>query len=564
MERSFTAHETVVMSLCRFRDAKQRAIADKPSVIPPSIKKTQKSRLRNPIRLNNHELCGHVLELIGFMMIIDDDHSELSLDALYERLRSTYGVTQEEVGIMERFMKTKNSKKIIIEINKMRLYYRSLLDKASTGEILAFFRMHMKPMLYEKKNKGMVFTPLELIDDLLDRLPDHVWSNPHNIFIDPSAGMGGFLWKIYERLMKRRELVHRFPNEQVRRNHIISNMLLAVELDDLNVDLLRRVFGPNLRIHKGDALTLNPMQAFGCSRFTCIVGNPPFESMQTKDVKRNAGDSLWPRFVKKALEEWMEPAGCFAMLLPPGWRKPASGRSRNTGLMELMTVKNKITHLEVYDAKRAKEAFEGNVAIQFDLVNIQGGRSSRQHETNVKGVGSDAFEKVKLYGMPFITNGNLAKWRGLLLGGVGSGGACKVHYSRSALGTDKEKNKVKDAREGEFIYPVVNSIHKNGEPTFKYSSTRPREGGFGVSKIIFNQYGAWNKPMLDMEGRFGMTQNAFCLEVSSRQEADRIMRFFHDEDMLKMFNQDLKWGTSVQHAFWKLFHYLPHDFYNRF
>jgi len=562
MERSFTTRETIVMSLGKIRDSIKRAIAAKPSVVPASIKKTQSSMLRNPIRLNNRELCGHIMEMIGFMIIVDDDHSEHSLEALYKRLKSTYGVKEEEVLIMECFMKTKNCKKFIIESNKMRRYYRSLLDKASTGEIVAFFRMHMKPMLYEKKNMGMVFTPFELIDDLLDRLPDHVWSNPNNTFIDPSAGMGAFLWRIYERLMKRREHVRRFPNEQDRRNHIVSIMLFAIEIDDLNVDLLRRIFGPNLRIYKGDALTFNPIRAFGRRRFTCIVGNPPFESMQTKDSKKTAGDSLWPFFVQKALEEWMEPAGCFAMLLPPGWRKPASGKSRNTGLMQLMNVNNRITHLEMYDAQRAKKAFEGNVAIQFDLVNIQGGRSSRQHETFVKGVESDTFQKVKLYGMPFIPNGNLTTWRRLLLRGDG-GRPCKVHYS-CVLEKRKGSTKVKNVREGEFMYPVINSIHKNGQPFFEFSSTKPREAGFGVPKVIFNQFGNWNKTILDIGGRYGMTQNAFCLEVSSRQEADRIMRFFHDDEVLNIFNQDLKWGTSVQHVFWKLFHYLPHDFYNYF
>ena len=560
MERFFTAHEAMVLAHGELRCEIETAVVNDPSLVPASLRRTKRSRLVNPTRLSKEGLCIHLLELLCATMVVFDEDAldEASLEMLWKKLPTTFRLTKEEV----RFLRTKLCKNIFLQINKMRRNYRSLLHKNSLPVVIGFYRQLMKPMMYEKKNKGMVFTPFERIDLLLDRLPSHVWTNPHNTFLDPSAGMGGFLLKIYERLMK--SLVRKFPEEGARKKHILSHMLFAVELDEVNVGLLRQVFGPDLSLYDGDALAFDPWTAFGRRHFTVVVGNPPFEGPQIKDVARNAGASLWPKFVNKALTEWMEPAGCFAMLLPPGWRKPNDRNSRTTSLLSLMTVNNKLTFLEVYDAKSAKEAFEGNVAIQFDLVNIEGGRSSRQHETSVKGVGSTAWEKVKLYGMPFIPNGHLSFWKRLLLG-AGSKDAprCKVHHSRSALGSDKWE-KVRQVRSEKFVHPVVHALHRNGESRIVYSATKPREGGFGISKVIFNEYGGWNPPMMDRKGRFGMTQDAFCLEISSRQEGEQIVRFFTDVNVLKMFNEDLKWGTSVQHVFWKLFHFLPRDFYQRF
>ena len=293
MERSFTAHEAMILAHGELRSEIQNAVVNDPSVVPASLRTTKRSRLLNPARLSKEDLCFHLVEYLCSTTIVFDEDAldEVSSEMLWKKLPATFRLSKEEV----RLLRTKLCKNIFLQINKMRRNYRSLLHKNSLPVVMGFFRQLMKPMMYEKKNKGMVFTPFELIDLLLDRLPSHVWTNPHNTFLDPSAGMGGFLLKIYERLMK--SLVRKFPDEEARKKHILSNMLFAVELDEVNVGLLRQVFGPDLSIFHGDALAFDPWTAFGRRHFTVVVGNPPFESPQTKDVARNAGGSLWPKIV---------------------------------------------------------------------------------------------------------------------------------------------------------------------------------------------------------------------------------------------------------------------------
>ena len=49
------------------------------------------------------------------------------------------------------------------------------------------------------KDAGEVFTPTELVDDMLNKLPQDVFTNPEKTFIDPACGDGNFLVRVLER-----------------------------------------------------------------------------------------------------------------------------------------------------------------------------------------------------------------------------------------------------------------------------------------------------------------------------------------------------------------------------
>ena len=76
----------------------------------------------------------------------------------------------------------------------------------------------------EEKNKhGEVFTPVELIEEMLDKLPKSVWTNPDLKWLDPANGIGNYPMVAYQKLMKSLERWE--PNEKKRSKHIIENML---------------------------------------------------------------------------------------------------------------------------------------------------------------------------------------------------------------------------------------------------------------------------------------------------------------------------------------------------
>jgi len=83
-----------------------------------------------------------------------------------------------------------------------------------------------------------VFTPPNLVNDILDQLPSELWSNPIANFLDPVSKSGVFLREIAKRMMK--GLENKIPNKQERINHIFSKQLYGIAITELTALLSRR------------------------------------------------------------------------------------------------------------------------------------------------------------------------------------------------------------------------------------------------------------------------------------------------------------------------------------
>ena len=83
-----------------------------------------------------------------------------------------------------------------------------------------------------------VFTPPNLVNDILDLLPADLWSNPDAKFLDPVSKSGVFLREMAKRLMK--GLKTKIPDKQERINHIFSQQLYGIAITDLTALLSRR------------------------------------------------------------------------------------------------------------------------------------------------------------------------------------------------------------------------------------------------------------------------------------------------------------------------------------
>jgi site-specific DNA-methyltransferase (adenine-specific) len=83
-----------------------------------------------------------------------------------------------------------------------------------------------------------VFTPPNLVNDILDLLPNELWNNPDTKFLDPVCKSGVFLREIAKRLMKGLET--RIPDKQKRINHIFKKQLYGIAITELTSLLSRR------------------------------------------------------------------------------------------------------------------------------------------------------------------------------------------------------------------------------------------------------------------------------------------------------------------------------------
>jgi type I restriction-modification system DNA methylase subunit len=80
----------------------------------------------------------------------------------------------------------------------------------------------------KKKQFGEVFTPPELVNEILDQLPADIWSDPTKTWLDNSCGEGAFLVEVKRRLMD--GLCEYEPDPKQRERHILEHMIYGVEL----------------------------------------------------------------------------------------------------------------------------------------------------------------------------------------------------------------------------------------------------------------------------------------------------------------------------------------------
>ena len=83
-----------------------------------------------------------------------------------------------------------------------------------------------------------VFTPPEIVNQMLDLLPIDLWQNKDAKFLDPVTKSGVFLREIAKRLNI--GLAEQIPNQQTRLNHIFKNQLYGISITELTGFLARR------------------------------------------------------------------------------------------------------------------------------------------------------------------------------------------------------------------------------------------------------------------------------------------------------------------------------------
>ena len=161
-------------------------------------------------------------------------------------------------------------------------------------ELYNVLEIYLKPNEIKKKNNGEVFTPLNLVNEMLDKLPIRVWSNPKLRWLDPAVGIGNFPIMVYERLMKGLEVS--YPDKKERHNHIINKMIYACDICYDNISIYKTLMNQTKNVIVADFL--NP-ETFKGIKFDIIVGNPPFNKPFTN---AKTAQPLYHDFISKAID----------------------------------------------------------------------------------------------------------------------------------------------------------------------------------------------------------------------------------------------------------------------
>jgi len=434
----------------------------------------------------------------------------------------------------------------------MKYNLKNLLDNKL--ELLEYINDNLTPKESEKQELGEVFTPVKLIDQMLDQLDldyrqqNHhsIFSNPNLTWFDPAAGMGNFPIVIYYRLME--GLKEHFIFKKQRQKHILEKMLFMSEINSKNVLIMQQIFQSTTKYHlnlfHGDTLKdLNTNSEWNIDWFDIVIGNPPFNS----PGKTATGNTIWPSFTRQAINEWLATNGYLVFIHPSGWRKPNTERGKYNGMYDLMTKQNQMKYLSMHGTKDGMSTFKCGTRYDWYILK----KTPNKNSTSLVNDENNKIQKIKLSKYEWLPNSNIELVEKLLA--TEGEEKCPIIYSCSIYETRKKW--ISKTKSNEFKYPIVHTIPKSGV-RYIYSNCN-NNGHFGISKVIFGQTNSEN-PIIDMDGKYGMSEHSMAIQIKDINEAEKIKKCLISTKFNIIINSCL-WSNYM--IDWRLFTYFKRDFF---
>jgi hypothetical protein len=390
---------------------------------------------------------------------------------------------------------------------------------------------------------------------MLGKMPVDFWKKINKVF-EPCCGKGNFVMKIFEMFFN--GLAELYPDVKKRCAVIITECLYFSDITPMNVFITCEILKCEIQLRTGikeikykfnsnvgNTLELDINKKWGLDKFDAVIGNPPYNSSQNNKGKKGGGDLLWNKFVVNSINVLKE-NGYLIFVHPPGWRKPESEKSKFKNLFELMVKDNQMIYLEIHDTKDGKSVF--NAGTRYDWYHIQ--KIKQYKKTIIKGEDNKIYN-VDLNNWNFLPNSNFDIIEKMLL--KDNDKKCKIMYSRSSYGSDR--NWVSNKKTNEYKYELIHSTPQNGI-RYMYSSKNDK-GHFGIKKVIFGDSGIYNS-IIDMEGKYGMTQHSMAIQIKNKNEGNEIKKVLDSEEFKKIL-KSCSWSNFQ--IDWRLFTYFKKIFY---
>ena len=393
-----------------------------------------------------------------------------------------------------------------------------------------------------KKDGGEVFTPVALIEKMLDELNVEVWGNPLLKWLEPTCGVGNFMVRVYLRLMD--GLSAWEPDLIKRSKHIIGNMLYMVELNEANAEICRSLFGGLSNVKCMDILDIldscsdifdifdssfDMSLYLGMSRcFDIILGNLPFQSKSCLGGK----SKLYEKITLHCLQ--LLKSGGYMLLITPD--NIFSGGSK----VYKQLVENKVSIINL--DKQNQPFFPGiqQYICYFLLCKCPSSGATVVKKNDGKPMTLLLRDRV----INPVRNWN-EKTEELICKYI-SEEANNVVYNRGKNLSHYLKynpHLVQDGKAYELIYTPEKML---------YTYDKHLYVGGGVKKIIVFSISTRLEFKEDLSGQYGVGPNTFYIPVSTDEEGKRWIRFLESDEyktiaLATKTNRQFLKNTFIQH-----------------
>jgi len=416
-------------------------------------------------------------------------------------------------------------------------------------DIIEFIQKYSNNDHSLKKKFAEVFTPLTLVEDMLNVLPNDIWSNPNIKFLDPANGIGAFPIILIKKLMIGLKDV--IKNENERYKHIIENQIYICELQEKNISIYLNLFNPeneyNMNYYIGSFIEkgfdLYMKNNWKLEEFDIVVGNPPYQNIPIKNIKKTSGSIIWDKFVIKSLS-LLKYDGYLILIHPSTWRKPINNNSKLLNILDEFKKYNLI-NINIHNSKDGLKIFGANTRYDYYCL-----RKNNDYEKTIIIDENRNISKLDIRKVDFIPNKNIEKVFKLL-----GDDRISIIYNSSY---HANSNIVSIEKDNIFKYPIIHSTTKK-EIRIMYSSLN-NKGHFGIPKLIFGESGI-NNVIVDLRGEYGMTQGALGLVLENDDDPILIKKVLESDDF-KIIIDSCMWSNFRIDA--KLFMLFKKGWYYEF
>jgi hypothetical protein len=460
--------------------------------------------------------------------------------------------------------------------------------------ILDVIDARLIPDAEAKKARGEVFTPLELVREMLFGLrksdlergvntiwgvnekgeffdddennrvggiPLEIWRDPDTKWLDPANGIGNFPFIAYYMLDYQLDKhgkdasLKGSENKLKRRKHIVKNMLYMIEINKGNVNTSRKIFKQLVPSVDANIICADTIKLFklndqkittllGIDKFNVIMGNPPFNENLSENPTGHAQDTgLWETFVEESLKK-VKVNGILAFLHPARWRQP------DHKLHNLMFSKQFI-FLAIFSKQKGKQYF--NAITRFDYYILKNENSIVSTPTKFE---DNTYAEINInQKTPFISNYGYDIWEKIIKKNINHlevlGGGSTIKYTKN----DHASNNTCPINKP---FMNVNTTAKTSRipKGAKYTKTRKNSNSQEIyvdvvcssnehklrktSKVIFSK----NEVIYSFydEGNYGLTSNAFCILVNNKDDGLVIVKFLNS-NLIKYLIASVKFGN---------------------